>query len=369
MIRLLGLTLAALGAVTVTTMFALFFVKLGRHFNERRVAFRSAVYISTLGEILSRGMMPTQDLSAWAHDTAFHETLIDFFNLVAGDERQTLIELTEHLDMLRRFHRGLGAKRSESERLRSVSALAVIAADESRPYLLEALRDPITEVRIEAAAGLSVIGAEEDLRAILTAMEQEDRWAAERMADAIVRFGPTAVPVLSNYVLIGEQPPLVAARHVTTAVRCLGQIGDLRGETAILTALHGDDPIQRLKAAEALKQPWGDRSARALVGVLTDEDWRVRAQAATALAAYDYLPAVPALAAALNDEAWWVRQNAATTLGKIEGGVDALFDALDLTDPYAADAAKSQLQAGGHFDDFTPSPAPSHLQLVQSNVG
>jgi len=352
MTRLLGLILTGLAALTLITMAGLFLTKLIRHYNERRVAFRSAVYISTLGEIVSRNMMPTRDLTAWAHDVAFHDTVIDFFNLVAGEERETLVQLTHHLDMLRRFHRGLGDTRRDPERLRSVAALAVIAAPESRPFLLQALNDPISEVRIGAAAGLSLIGDPDDVRSILTALEKQEPWAAERMADSIVRYGPSAVPILSNYVLIDGPALLSKPKHIGIAVRCLGQIGDQMGETAILAAIKSPDPLLRVKAAAALNQSWGERSALVLMDHLLDEDWRVRAQAATALSAYNRPETLKALAQALQDEAWWVRQNAATALGKMSGGAEVLYASLDLPDEFAVGAAVSRLQESGFLVDL-----------------
>lgn len=352
MTRILGLILTSLSVLTLMVMAGLFLTKLARHHNERRIAFRSAVYISTVGEIVSRNMMPTQDLTAWAHDVAFHDTVLDFFNLVAGDERKTLVQLTHHLDMLRRLHRGLGNTRSPSERLRSVAALAVIAAPESRPFLLEALNDPISEVRIGAAAGLSLIGNADDVRSILAALEKQEPWAAERMADSIVRYGPSAVPFLSNYVLIDGPSLLSKPKHIGIAVRCLGQIGDRMGETAILTAIESSDPILRVKAAAALNQPWGERSARVLVDHLLDNDWRVRAQAAKALSAYERPEALKALSHALQDEAWWVRQNAAAALAKMKGGPGVLYASLELPDEFAVSAALSRLQESGLLVDL-----------------
>lgn len=345
----LGLVVALLTVFIGVLMLGLFLTKLIRHYNQRRVAFRSAVYISTLGEIVSRGLMPTRDLTAWAHDVAFHQTVIDFFGLVTGDERRTLVRLTHQLDMLRRFHRDLTSRR-ESERLRSVDALAVIAAPESRPFLVAALNDPVAEVRVGAAAGLSLIADGADTRPLLMALEKEDPWGAQRIADSIVRIGASAVPALSAYVLGGiDRNP----EHLGIAIRCLGQLGDERAKPALLSVLRNVDPVLRLKAAAALAQPWGESTALLLIARLVDIDWRVRAQAANALAAYNSPLSIPHLITALQDEAWWVRQNAATALGRIEGGTEGLRQALELPDAFAVAAARSQLET--NMSDWKPS--------------
>ncbi len=338
--------------LTAIAMTSLFLIKLVRHNREREGAFRGAVYISTLGEIVSRSMEPSHDIDAWADDPAFHDTLIDFFTLVAGEEQRILLDLADRLGMIDRFHHDLANSPRINTRLRAVAALAVIASPRSRSNLIAALRDTSPEVRIEAAAGLSIIKHADDVAAVVSALENEERWVAERFADALVRFGAVAVPTLSNYVLIAGPLLDPAPRHLSSVVRCLGQIGDQRSETAILTALDGTDAQLRIRAAAALGHPWGERVRNALHRRLSDPDWRVRAQVASALAHHDHPSSLPYLIDALTDPAWWVRQNSASTLGAIDGGLEALFTALDHEDRFAADAARAQLMARGpHFDD------------------
>lgn len=351
--------------LTVASMTTLFVIKLVRHYRERQAAFRGAVYISTLGEIVSRSMEPSSDIDAWADDPAFHDTLIDFFTLVAGEEQRILTQLADRLHMIDRFHSDLANSRRVATRLRAVAALAVIASPKSRPHLVAALGDSSPEVRIEAAAGLSIIGHGDDVEPVMIALEREERWVAERFADALVRFGTQAVPTLSNYVLISGALFDPAPRHLSAVVRCLGQIGDPSAETALLTALDGTDPQLRIRAAAALGHPWGDRVLQALLGKFTDPDWRVRAQVATALAHHNSPTSIPYLVEGMTDPAWWVRQNAATTLGTIDGGLDALFDALDHQDRFAADAARAQLMARGARDDDEPELAARFRYLYE----
>jgi len=362
----LGRVVLVLLILTVVSMTMLFLLKLIRHYRERQAAFRGAVYISTLGEIVSRSMEPSSDIDAWADDPAFHDTLIDFFTLVAGEEQRILIELADRLHMIDRFHTDLANARRISTRLRAVAALAVIASPKSRPHLVGALRDSSPEVRIEAAAGLSIIGHPDDVEAVMIALEREDRWVAERFADALVRFGEPAVPTLSNYVLISGSLFDPAPRHLSAVVRCLGQIGDPRAETALLTALDGTDAQLRIRAAAALGHPWGDRVLNALLGKITDPDWRVRAQVASALAHHNSPTSIPYLVEALTDPAWWVRQNAATSLGAIHGGIEALFETLNHQDRFAADAARAQLMARGARPADDPELAARFALLYEN---
>ena len=356
-------------ALTIVAMATLFVIKLSRHYRERKEAFRGAVYISTLGEIVTRSMEPSHDIDAWADDPAFHDTLIDFFTLVAGEEQRILVDLADRLHMIDRFHDDLANAHRISTRLRAVAALAVIATPKSRPHLIAALSDNSPEVRIEAAAGLSIIGHEDDVRPIVAALENEDLWVAERFADALVRFGKVAVPTLSNYVLITGPLLDPAPRQLPAVVRCLGQIGDPQAVTALLTALDGTDAQLRIRAAAALGHPWGPRVLDALLRRTSDPDWRVRAQVMTALAPHNDPSSIPVLVAALTDQAWWVRQNAAATLGTIDGGIEALFEALDHEDRYAADAARAQLMARGPKEHDNPLSAARFAELYQPATG
>lgn len=335
---------------TAVTMAAVYSVKVVRHRRVKQASFRSAVYMAALGEIVSRSTLPQRDLDDWARDRAFRETLIDFLNFVDGDDRSLLVQLAHDLGLVESLERDLSSGRKESTRLSAASGLAEIASPASRLALRAALRDESSEVRISAAAGLSLIGEPDDVSAVLAALEREDRWAAERMADSLVRFGGAAVPSLSNYVLITGPNLMPIPHHLPIVVRVLGLIGDERASAALLQSLSGEDAFLRIKAAAALAHPWGAEITRALVRRLTDDDWRVRAQAATALAKHDDPSSLPALANALRDRAWWVRQNAAASISEINGGIQVLFAALEDEDPYAVDVALSQLMEMGHID-------------------
>lgn len=343
-----------LAILTAAVMVGLLLVKVVRHRRAKKRAFRVAIYIAALGEIVSRSTLPGQDVEKWSADPAFRETLVDFLNFVDGAERQILVDLAQQLGLIEQLHRELTSGRRPLTRLRAAAELAEIAAPESRQYLQQALEDRSVEVRVSAAAGLSLIGDEADVAPVLAALEREDRWAAERMTDALVRFGASAVQVLSNHILIAGPDLEPIPNHLPLAVRALGLIGDPRAEPALLHALTGQDAVLRIKAAAALAHPWGQRSTRALMRRLKDEDWRVRAQAATALAAHGEPQTLPALRLSLRDQAWWVRQNAAHAMAQIPGGIDALFAALGDDDRFAVDTALAQLMASGalqHLDD------------------
>lgn len=81
-----------LATLTASAMVALFVIKVLRHRRAKGAAFRSAVYIGALGEIVSRLTLPAHDRTEWAEDPAFRETLVDFLSFVDGAERDLPID-------------------------------------------------------------------------------------------------------------------------------------------------------------------------------------------------------------------------------------------------------------------------------------
>jgi HEAT repeat protein len=83
-------------------------------------------------------------------------------------------------------------------------------------------------------------------------------------------------------------------------------------------ALH-EAPEVRLHVARALRRHAEPETVPVLLKLLTDDDWRVRAQAARALGALRVISAAAPLAEAVRDRAWWVRYRAALALAQIGG--------------------------------------------------
>jgi HEAT repeat protein len=82
-------------------------------------------------------------------------------------------------------------------------------------------------------------------------------------------------------------------------------------------------------------------TAPVLTKLLTDEDWRVRAQAARALGALRARAATPLLAQSVCDSSWWVRYRSALALAQIGGDArTALLAVAAGEDPMARDMAR-----------------------------
>ena len=339
--------LAILGAVTATAGSSLFLYKLVRHRRERFDEFRRASYIGALSEMATRSGYPLDMLRRWSPDGVFLETLLEFLKFLQGGERQNLLRLARELGIVERFVTELRTAKGRNARVEAVKALAEFADPASADALLEALKDPVDEVRWQAAGALAKIGDPRAVRPLLEVLQRESDWGASRIGDTLVAFGSAAVPDLARYALLSDPSLSSTTSHSPLIARVLGIIGDVRAEPAMLSALESGDPELRIRAAAALGTVGSLACVPALRRALRDSEWEVRAQAAAALGRQMDGRAIESLREAMRDENWWVRQNSAQALSEIPGGVSALVGGLEDDDRFARDAAIERLMAMG----------------------
>lgn len=347
------LVVAALLVALASLLLAvvLFVVKYIHRRKQRAAGVRRALYIGALGELAARNTVPSAEIQGWPDDPTFLEVLFDFLAVVTGAERETLDELIDHLDLRNRLTGDLLRARRRTTKLRALSYLVEIADETLEPTFVMCLEDPVVEEKLHAARGLAQLGDADSVSLILDQMEQVEPWVAARLADEIVDFGPAAVSGLVNYLLLSEHDPHRDAELLRQVIRVVGLIGDLRAEPALITMLESPEPLVRVGAASALSDAGTPESVPALIRALEDEDWRVRARAANALGTFSDGRALEPLGQALRDPAWWVRQDAARALAEHLGGEQRLIAALSDEDPFARDAALSQLGIKGAVDE------------------
>lgn len=334
-------------AITVLASGVVFFViKYGRHRWQRARDLRRAIYINTIGELVARSAIPNAQLDGWRRDPVFMERLIDAVDVFDGAQREHLLKLAEEIGLVDDLVGDLRHRRP-GRRLDAATALARLARPELVAPLTAALHDSVIEVRVEAANALARIGAPESVGQILRRMEDEEPWSAILMADALIQFGPSAVPQVAAEVLMAQPQIEGRSRHLPDLVRTLGAIGDPSAEPALAHALASSDAVVRLRAAEALGRAGTPRSVKTLLRSLSDDDWRVRSKAAEALGSQGDESAAEALLDALRDPEWWVRQHAAEALAKLPDGASHLMRALDDEDAFARDAAIERLTLMG----------------------
>ncbi len=345
-----GLLNLAMGTavLSIALSLILFGVKLHHWRRARILGVRRAEYIGAVGEIVARGL-PHSFERGWAQDPLFHDVLLQYVDVVAGDERAQLEQLISSIDLRYRLVIQLKSSRRTSQRMAAAAYLAVIASPEIEWALIEALESPNAEIRIQAAGGLARVKSEAAIPQLVHMLLTDTPWVAARIADQLVAYGSVAVPYLMENVRDEHRGHLVDPRILAAAVRILGMIGELRAAPAIEPLLEHPDREVRVAAAAALGSAGTGQSIPALLSALEDPEWEVRAAAASALATFSDGAATGPVARLLTDRSWWVRQNAAAALTEILGGMDALITALEGDDAYARDAALQQLGLNGQI--------------------
>lgn len=335
--------LIVVATTTVILSVSLFSVKILHRNHIRAEGVRRAHYIGAIGEIVAHNSVPVSEIAGWQDDPVFFEVLVDFLDIVTGDERLTLERLVTKLDLRSKLANDLERARLPSERLRALSNLVELADLSLLGLFTLHLTDSVAEVRFQAARGLARIGDPGSVEAILDLMESEDSWVAARIGDVLVEFGVPAVPSLVRYMLLSDHDTRRDPNMLRQVVRSAGLIGDLGAEQALIVMLESPEPLIRAGAASALSGAGTSASVPALIRALGDSEWVVRARAADALGNFPDERAVEPLGKALQDETWWVRQDAAKALASHPAGERRLVEALSEGDPFARDTALSQL--------------------------
>ncbi|MEM4359453.1 MAG: HEAT repeat domain-containing protein, partial [Candidatus Bilamarchaeaceae archaeon] len=196
-------------------------------------------------------------------------------------------------------------------RKRAAEALVKIGKP-AVPVLIDALKDENEDVRYEAAEALERIGVNEEQLKEITRMLKEGKTWEERegAAEALGKIGDArAVPVLIDALKDKD-------RYVRyEAAEALGKIGDARAVPVLIDALKDKDRYVRYEAAEALGKIGDARAVPVLIDALKDKDRYVRYEAAEALGKIGDARAVPVLIDALKDKDRYVRYEAAEALG------------------------------------------------------
>ncbi|MDR2625384.1 MAG: HEAT repeat domain-containing protein [Zoogloeaceae bacterium] len=244
---------------------------------------------------------------------------------------------------------------------------------------LRASRDPVAEVRLEAARALEGIGALPAVESLLALLDDADADVRHAAAASLAELrdgegGPALVRVLASSagdsraaILRGlrelREPaaltPAIAAlddplpRVRREAIGVLAYLRDARAIAAIAGRVIDPSPEVRKAAAGALGFAQDDArpvARKALLDALRDEDWEVREAAAVTLGKrLDPESAAGLIEALALDKYWQVRLKAADVLGRLEAraAVPSLLKALEHTMSNLRKEAANALEAIG----------------------
>jgi len=205
-------------------------------------------------------------------------------------------------------------------RLEAAINLGTMQSQMAVAALINAVRDPVEDVRLAAVRALGQLNEPRGLRLLLRIIEEGDRWTGSRIVEALISVGPE---ITSEIIPRLEATTNINARLLYVQICGLLQITEALGPLFLLLRDH--DKETRISAAKALGQIGDVSAVESLIISLDDESWGARAQAAKALGALGDKQAVGKLKRALSDKNWWVRHNAADALYRLgEEGIEAL---------------------------------------------
>lgn len=192
------------------------------------------------------------------------------------------------------------ANRNVHVRVAAMDELAATDHELVSAELLRHLKDPLPQVREAAVAGLirqrNGPGIDEMLRRVWRGRDESERLELLKVMRA-------AQPAKARTVL----EELVRSTHFQIrlgAVEALGGYPDDDGRTTgmMLQSLEDKEPLIRLAALDALPRTQHKDCVQALVRMLSDQDWRVRASAVWGVRALRPTAAVAPLIAMLDSE-------------------------------------------------------------------
>lgn len=217
------------------------------------------------------------------------------------------------------------------ERLAVGRALALIAGESVRPFFLQTLRNPHTDVRASALRGLGWTGTPSDTKIIAAGLNDDNFDIRLSAVRALGDLGTSGAFRLLQRILAqsDEQLTIVIAETLATQPE---------GWEALKEATDSEDLMVRRAAAHGLgrvPQPWAEELLEYMVR--EDPQWLVRSAAEASLAALqEHEEEITVASPPKIDEAPWLMNWAARQglgLGLGEAALQTLLHALEVGDP------------------------------------
>ncbi len=333
------LIIVALGqAAFFTLLVLLVFVTRARRARQAR---RAALAASHVAEPLQQWVLGTARVTDVADALrrlrpadALEQLTLAVASRVAPEQLAQLARTVREERWVRRIL-GQASSRWWWRRLDAARLLAVVAGMRDRALLFRMLADPHPAVQAAATACLSRLGDSVLVEHVLDTLHTRCTIVRVFQLGILRQSWKETVPALLER--LRPEAPIAKLEVWITLAESLGDPGCF---AALLALRHHPLPQVRISTARALRGYYHADAVVALREMVTDDDWRVRAQGARALGTIGAGDAVPDLSRALEDRSWWVRFRAALALAQLgEPGRLALREARERPDRFAAEMA------------------------------
>jgi len=280
---------------------------------------------------------------------------------VGGEDWERLTEVVRKTSWFEEV-RDRAVSRYWWRRLQATQALMATAAPSEEPLIEALIRDEQPAIQRAAVWCLRRVQSPRLARAVLDLAGSQPRILRRHILEVLAENRQQVLGPLVDRLTMGTKRDDV--RTSLALAEMMGVPGLLEH---VLPHASSEDLEVRIATARALSAYPHPSSSRVLVGLLNDDAWQVRAQAATGLGAIGAREAVSNLDEAITDPNWWVRLRSALALRRLgEPGVTLLEQRQREPDAYAYEMAQYVLDletaavaeyGGSHAVDFSEALA------------
>lgn len=232
-------------------------------------------------------------------------------------------------------------------RLHAAERLGYLGDGVAVAGLLDALHDPVLDVRFTAARSLALHGETRAIAPIILAFDIPGDMNQRRVAETLLDFGSDAVQPLLE--ILANRENYYSDNAINVAARVLGLLRARAAVTPLTNLLDHADFRVRLNAVRSLGLIGDPSASTAVAGLAGDYQWEVRNAVMQALGRLGGTRHLGEITAGLRDESWWVRFSAAQALWQLgQPGREALTAAMTRSpDRYARDMSRQILEEHG----------------------
>jgi hypothetical protein len=224
---------------------------------------------------------------------------------------------------------------SWERRAAAARAFALSATPDDEACIRKLLYDKMPLVRLLAIPSAIHLATPNLIRDLLILMSQQARFTNYAYRDALLKADRNVYLVVRDHLAHETDHAMRIA-----CLEVLSNRTDLNLLKLIESDLESPEKELRLEAVRTLRHYPGEYSEKWLARLIHDEEWEVRAIAATSMGVLHTDSLIPLLVRALSDRVWWVRLNAAQGLIQYgDRGIETLRTLDPDVDRYASDIA------------------------------
>ncbi|MCK5226703.1 MAG: HEAT repeat domain-containing protein [Desulfobulbaceae bacterium] len=254
------------------------------------------------------------ELLSLFRDAACESTLISMFNGAKPDLKKTIIKIVSNFGTTAGTRLSISALNDPDWQVcvAAVKCLGGIKAQESVEPLMEKLHDNELQVKRYALDALIAIADKRTMPLMLELLKDDDMLIRQKAMDCLINIGDSTV--VSDLVKLLRDDDVNVRR---SSIEVLRNLKDPKVTSALIKAIKDSDWWVRQIATDTLTELEDDNISRSFIRMCADKDENIRRCAVEFFNNMTTPLAFDALIGLLHDPDWWVRAKAATALGRL----------------------------------------------------